>query len=465
MYLVGIDQPWFKTPFLLHRFRIKSEEEILSLKKCGVRLVKIDLSRSEIDRLSEIGEDAHHVRVGVVEAERAADAVSDASPNSVDALPGEGDSSASLPRHSGSTRYLSVSSVPGADSERAKHASESVEQSIATMQEKPSPSPAIRREPVTANGVAPEEAEHAKIVFHEIASSVEDVFAGVSAGERINTGEAKRVVSTVIAEILSAPKPLLHHIQMQALRRYDPTLFVHSLNVCVMALIVGHQEGFSHETLQTLGLGALLHDVGHLRVPRNLLRKKSGYTKQEQKILHKHPELGASLLAQSTELSPESRRIVAEHHERIDGSGYPHGLARQVISPLSQIVSVVDHYDTAINGRRGHIPLPPAHAVRELYKLCQAGAFNRQWVDRLIRVVGIYPVGSLVELNTGERAIVVADNPLARTKPMVTIIADPVQHAHFLIDLALPNAKPVREICRILDPVQEGIRIQDYLAF
>jgi len=460
MYLVDIDQPWYKTPFLRNKFRIKNEEQILQLKQCGVCVVDIDPTRGLSLDVPQPPEDAVLEKNGLQPS-----SIQNGSPVPKNgSVSTNGEKPEAPSPHETSSHYLKVpTSEPNKAKSPPASSSEAISGTVDDQQD--SLPPPILQGPIPPNGLSQGELEKGKTLFEETSRAVENVFAGVSASGRINAAEAKNVVNTIMHQILESSTLMVHQVQVHALRQFDMNLFIHVLNVCSLSLVLGSKAGFDSEKLQDLGLGALLHDIGHLRVPRNLQRKKGGYSKQEQKIIEKHPELGAALLAQTADCSPEARRIVAEHHERINGSGYPHGLSQHLISGCTRIVSVVDHYDSMVNGRRGHPPVLPAQAVRDLYKLGHNQTLDATWVGQFINLIGIYPMGSFVKFNTGERGIVVAENPLAKTKPIVTIIADPIQRAHFLVDLSLPNAVPSREITTILDPAAEGVKLEDYLTF
>ena len=152
-----------------------------------------------------------------------------------------------------------------------------------------------------------------------------------------------------------------------------------------------------------------------------------------------------------------------EHHEHYDGSGYPQGLKGSQVSSGSRIVAIVNYYDSLVNDRGGQLPLPPAHAVRELYRLGQQQQYDPTLVERWVRLIGVYPIGSFVELNTGERGVVVGENLENKTKPILRIILDQQKSTHYLLDLSQPGIDPPRRITRILDPVKENIRLVDYL--
>jgi HD-GYP domain-containing protein (c-di-GMP phosphodiesterase class II) len=293
---------------------------------------------------------------------------------------------------------------------------------------------------------------------------VQSIFEGVKTGSPIDSVAVKETVHSLIDNMLNDYDPFLCVLHM---RQYDANLFAHAVNVCVFALIIGKSQGFDKSRLECLGVGAVLHDIGKLRLPRNLLRKRGVYTVQERQLVRQHPLLGVAVLRAARGIHEECRRIVLEHHERIDGSGYPAGLRGLAISPLSEIVGIVDMYDAMLSGREGRPLLPPAQAIKELYKYGMKGHCDRGWIERTIRCLGIYPVGSLVELNTGERGVVLAVNPVDALRPIVKVVWDAAGHTYAaptLVDLAarLEHAQE-RTILRALDPVKEHLNIAPHL--
>jgi putative nucleotidyltransferase with HDIG domain len=309
-----------------------------------------------------------------------------------------------------------------------------------------------------------EDLAQAQIVRTEAMTMVESIFEGVKTGSPINGVIVKQTVTTLMDVILHDYDPFLSLLHM---RQYDTNLFVHAVNVCAFALIIGKSQGFDEHRLECLGVGALLHDVGKLRLPRNVFRKRGVYTPQERQLIRQHPLLGATILSEAQDIREESRRIVLEHHERIDGSGYPAGRHGLEISPLSEIVSIVDIYDAMLSGREGRPILPPTQAIRELYKYGLRGHCDRGWIERTIRCLGIYPIGSLVELSTAERGVVVRVNPLDALRPTVKIVWNPTGQAYpvpTMLDLSTPgDAEPGPTIVRALDPIKEQVNIAPYL--
>jgi cyclic di-GMP phosphodiesterase len=299
----------------------------------------------------------------------------------------------------------------------------------------------------------------AQKIHDEALVVAQSIFDGAGGGARVNTEVAEKVVGNLAESISRSPEANLLLLQM---RRFQNDLFTHAVNVCVLSLVVNAIEKFENDETG-LGLGALLHDVGECRIPKNLLRKRERYSENEQRLLQQHPNLGAKLLEQSSDIAPMARRIILEHHERIDGSGYPAARQGAEISVLSQIVAIIDAYDDMLSGRSQPM-LPSTEALRRLFMQSHSGSLDRALVERVIRSLGVYPVGSVVELDSGERAIVVAANRSDGLKPIVKIISSrtgAVQAHGPIVTLAESGAEQ-RRVVRALDPVKERI---DPMAF
>jgi HD-GYP domain-containing protein (c-di-GMP phosphodiesterase class II) len=306
------------------------------------------------------------------------------------------------------------------------------------------------------------ELDTARTIHAEALAGAQSIFDGVGGGSPLNSPIARKVVTTLLESITRSPEANLLLTQM---RRFQHDLFTHAVNVCVLCLVVGTLDGFDNE-IATLGLGALLHDVGETRMPRNLIRKSEAYTESERQLLEQHPRLGATLLERSANIPELVRRMVAEHHERIDGSGYPFVLSGAQISLFSQVVAITDTYDSMLTGRNQGA-LQPIEVLRQLYLQSNAGAFDRDLLERIIRCLGVYPAGSVVELNTGERGIVIAANRKDALRPILRIISSRNGLALSrgpIISLAEPDSGSVeRRIVRALDPGKERVDVLAYL--
>lgn len=300
------------------------------------------------------------------------------------------------------------------------------------------------------------EIEISRPIHDQALSLARGIFEGVGGGAPIAGDVAAQVVTILQSSIARSPEANLLLMQM---RRFQKNLFTHSVNVCVLSLVVATIEGLGDDH-GTLGMGALLHDIGEIRLPRPLIRKVNNFTDAEAHLLKQHPILGAALSAQSKEIPPSVGRIILDHHERIDGSGYPRGMAGSDLSVYSQLVALTDSYDDMLSGRN-QATLQPTEVLRQLYLQANTGSVDRALVEKVIRSLGVYPIGSVVELNTGERGVVIATNRSAALKPTVRIIMSRsglVQFNGPIIGLANAARDAVeRRIVAVLDPGKERI--------
>lgn len=301
-----------------------------------------------------------------------------------------------------------------------------------------------------------EELETARAIHDEALSLAKSIFDGATGGLPANYALAKTVVADLLGSVARSPDANLLLVQM---RRFDRGLFAHAVNVCVLSLVVATAEDCDLE-IPSLGLGALLHDIGETRVPRQLLRNTGKLNDTERRLLEQHPRLGAMLLDQSGAVPESARQIVRQHHERIDGSGYPNQVAGDGLSLGAQIVAIADMYDDMFTGRNQAM-LQPVEVLRQLFVQSHAGAIDRSLIERMVRCLGVYPVGSLVELNSGERGIVVAANRADTLRPMVRVVTSHMGNFHArgpILSLNEPGpGGSDRHIVRALDPGRERL--------
>lgn len=306
-------------------------------------------------------------------------------------------------------------------------------------------------------GPNPEDIESARLLRAEAISTLDVFFRQMGVPSSQHLREIRSVVSTLLDGILEHQAAMVALIQM---RRFDPNLASHGVDTGMLAMAIGQEHGCDPPQLKLVGLAALLHDIGQLRLPLNLIRKVQVFTHQEHKLMQAHCEMGVAVLNQFSEIPEESKRMILEHHERLDGSGYPKGLRGNHISELTQILSIADTYDAQISGRCSFPPVPPARALAELYRAAVEGQYHPYLVQRLIQLLGVYPIGSLVRLNTAEQAVVVWVHSHSRLTPTIKLLKDPSGQPYpeqEIIDLAAQHAHtPPRSIEKVLDPHQEG---------
>jgi len=195
---------------------------------------------------------------------------------------------------------------------------------------------------------------------------------------------------------------------------------VHGLNTSLLALVVGHDLELGARELITLGLAALLHDVGEQRLPSTLRYKTGPRSRPEQALFERHPLFSQEILGQLPGVDRDILTYVVQHHELLDGNGYPQRLQGEQVHPLAQILSVVDAYEELMTPGDHRVGLQPSQALSELY-VKRAGPLSLKVITTLVRVLGVYPPGSLVQLSDGSLALVATVNPVHRLRPVVVV--------------------------------------------
>ncbi len=224
------------------------------------------------------------------------------------------------------------------------------------------------------------------------------------------------IVKTAAENLSGAEGSIGFHL-VRSIRNGDP-LLLHSLNVAFIAMLIAREAGWEPLAIQDAGLAGLIHDIGELRVPTQISRKRGDLTKAETNYLRMHVQYGYDQLAQIKAFSPEVRQVSIQHHECLDGSGYPDGLRGEQISQLSRLIAIVDYYEEQLHPRNGMGTNHPNQVIAGLYKKADK-QFEGKFVQLLIKVLGIYPPGSLVKLSDGTLALVMSSEPSSPLKPTV----------------------------------------------
>jgi HD-GYP domain-containing protein (c-di-GMP phosphodiesterase class II) len=242
--------------------------------------------------------------------------------------------------------------------------------------------------------------------------------------------KVKVMVNKIVDELINNNDILYNLTEIKSVDDYT---FEHSVNVCILSLITGIGLGLDMERLRELGVGAMLHDIGKLCIPSEILQKPSQLTVDEFEKIKEHTILGYDILKKSDRLTMSSAYIALGHHERYDGSGYPLHLKNENIQIYARIVAIADVYDALTSDRVYRKKLKPSEVYEYITSLgvCH---FDPKVVESFVKYVTVYPVGTGVLLNTKERAIVVSENRNMPTRPLVRIVYDENMHR-----LALPR--------------------------
>jgi HD-GYP domain-containing protein (c-di-GMP phosphodiesterase class II) len=308
--------------------------------------------------------------------------------------------------------------------------------------------------------------------YNQSVAVTREVINSVRMGRTPSIRRIKRVVQGIVDQILNEETSLLG---LTALRDYDEYTFTHSVNVCIFAVALGRRLGLTKLQLFDLGLSALMHDVGKSRVPVSLMQKSAQLTEDEWRSMAAHPWLGVLALfqmrGQHEDVSYRAMTVAYEHHMRVDMTGYPRTVRPRAMSMTSKIVAAVDGYDAATTRRVYQtVPYPPSAVLQEMRDNPKRG-LDQVVVKAFINLLGIYPVGTVVVLDTFELAIVAAANPKpeALSRPIVKIVSDAhgnTLHPATEADLAQQdaNGQYPRTIIKTADPDRYGIIVGDYLV-
>jgi putative nucleotidyltransferase with HDIG domain len=204
---------------------------------------------------------------------------------------------------------------------------------------------------------------------------------------------------------------------------HENYVYSHSLNTTIYALGIAMKKGYSDKELMEIGVGALLHDIGQMKIPDRIMQKESCLTNEEYEMVKKHTEYGFDLLRQEYGFPLLAAHCAYQHHERLDGSGYPRGLKKDEIHRHARLLAVADVFEALTSHRAHRRAMLPHMAMEILYG--QSGTqFDQEYVELFRKTVAIYPIGVSVKLNTGETAIVVGYNEHMLTRPIVRVIKD-----------------------------------------
>jgi HD-GYP domain-containing protein (c-di-GMP phosphodiesterase class II) len=266
-----------------------------------------------------------------------------------------------------------------------------------------------------------DELAHAENVHEQLARGIEELMEDLGSGRSIQHDRLRRGVESMVESITRNPSAFTW---LKELKRRDNYTYQHAMSCSVWAATFGRHLGMEKEEICELALGGLLFDAGKTRVPQGLLTKQAALDDIEIRQMRKHVQHSLDILAGMPGLSPAVLEMVATHHERHDGSGYPHGLVANAIPIAGRILGLVDTYD-ALTNERAHAPgLAPHEAVAELYR-ARGSLFQTELVEQFIQACGIYPTGSLVELSDGHVGVVTAVHSLKRLRPSVMLLLDP----------------------------------------
>jgi HD-GYP domain-containing protein (c-di-GMP phosphodiesterase class II) len=327
------------------------------------------------------------------------------------------------------------------------------------------PRPRLPRQPYLDKTSFEEELGHAKSIHADTREAMLAAIHDARRGKPIDTQLAIKAVGRMVESVIRNPDALVCLSQLKEVSEYTA---LHSIRSCILALAFGRHLALSRDELQVLGLGAMLHDIGMIKVPEHILSKHEELTSREFDTMAKHVVWGLDILRSSGDLPPGSLEVVAQHHERGDGGGYPQRRRGTGITPAGYIGAIVDVYDAITSDRLYNKGLSAEDALKRLYEWREKD-FEATLVEDFIRCMGIFPIGSLVELSTGSVGVVITINRARRLKPKVALALTASKtpySARIVTDLLEHTDGQGREIkiSRVLPAGTHGINPMDYIV-
>jgi len=304
-----------------------------------------------------------------------------------------------------------------------------------------------------------QEIQFAKSAYQNIRAEFDTMVNRIGSGKTINIAQLSEVINPLVDSITRNPGA---SIWLARLKSQDSYTYRHCIAVAIWCTVIGRQIGLPKKDLTLLSMGGMLLDIGKLKIPPVILNKKQQLSEREFTLVKKHVDLSLKMAKESSRVMPQAViDMIASHHERFNGSGYPEAIKGTQIPLYARIAAIADCYDAITSQRVYAKPITHALAIKQMYEW-RGFDFQPELIEAFIQAVGVYPTGTLVELTSGEVGIVVKENPGKRLRPQVLVILDPdkQQRADFTeMDLAAATQAGSQniEIAKTLEPGAFGL--------
>ncbi len=265
-----------------------------------------------------------------------------------------------------------------------------------------------------------EEIGAATVAFQRTTDMLNRVAADIRAGNNLKLESVEEVIEDMVESMVRNPDALMWVARM---RERDSSVYDHGLSVAICMVAFGRHLGYPKEALSHLGMLGLLLDIGKIKLPRELLERDARLSSDEFEEIKEHVELGLEILSKTPNLHPDILEGIAQHHERMNGTGYPNNLMGEKISVFGRMSAIADTF-SAITRHRPYAEAVSPHQALQMLSNWSGTQFHADMVEQFIQSIGVFPVGSLVELSTGEVAVVVTHGKLKRLRPKVLVVTN-----------------------------------------
>ena len=305
----------------------------------------------------------------------------------------------------------------------------------------------------------------AKATYLDACQKVEVILGDLRLGKSLDVLSVKTVIRELTGSIFRNPDALK---LLCVLQERNEKASSHALHVCVLTLAFAYYLDFKKEVIQQLGIGALLHDIGEIKLPQALFWKSSLYNDDEKNLVKKHVEYGVAIIKETNGLPPMVLDIVKDHHERLNGTGYPRQARGSEINYNAMLVAIVDVYDSVTKGYEGKTAISCTDALKSLYDW-RDELFQGELIEHFIQCLGVYPIGSVVKLNSGEVGIVITFDDCSRLTPRVMLLLDKSRKQYDkprILDLSRfrdSDDKFIYDIECVVNPDDYGIDIRRHI--
>ncbi len=304
------------------------------------------------------------------------------------------------------------------------------------------------------------ELDHAWDIHRSASQLIQGIMTDVRMGRQIEFDTVHEALHNINGSVLSSFGALM---QLGQLKSADDYTFQHCVGVSALLTAFGKGLELNRQTIHDVGIGALLHDIGKMQIPSEILNKPGRLTEIEFDEMKQHVVYGRNLIGDASWVSSTALQVLEQHHERYDGTGYPKGLKSSEISPMGQMAAIVDVYDAITAERVYHKGMMPADALRKLQEWSHFH-FNEDLVRHFIRSLGIYPLRTVVRLESGGIGIVIDQNPADLLRPTLLMVSDDEKRlplSPYRLDLSKATAD---RIITYEPPEKYHIDVDRYLA-